>query len=225
MKTKDTTTHTEEVDDGEDASEGASESESSSSGSSESSASESASESSSASSVSGSSESAEEGKYKGDDAKSGLYTKDRLLRLCRQIIGSPTSGPGKKSIEEVMGALHATWQAGKQHVKLAEKVKKLEASAERDRVKALIEKGVRARLLAPSQKEWASKQTPASLKAYLDAAPRLVAEEYTEAKIEGAGVGGVTAEMAKIWKKQGFTAEDFPRLVAKLNASKTNGAS
>jgi ClpP class serine protease len=226
MKTKDTTTHTEEVDDGENASEGASESESSSSGSSESSASESASESSSASSVSGSSESAEEGKYKGDDAKSGLYTKDRLLRLCRQIIGSPTSGPGKKSIEEVMGALHATWQAGKQHVKLAEKVKRLEASAERDRVKALIDKGVRAGKIAPAQREWAEKQTPASLKAYLDAAPRLVhTEEHTEARIEGAGVGGVTAEMAKIWKKQGFTAEDFPRLVAKLNASKTNGAS
>lgn len=164
-----------------------------------------------------------------DSAKTGLYTKDRLLRLARQIVGGPTSGPSRKSIEEVMGALHAMWQSHKGHSKLAAEVKQLKADAEKSKVSSMVSAGVKAGKIAPSQKQWALSQSPVGLKAYLDAAPKMVHtgdEELTESRIAGVGTGGVTAEMAKIWVKQGFTEKDFPKLVEKLNiANKMNGAS
>lgn len=225
-KTKDTTTHTEEVDSG---------SESSDDDSSEDS-------SSDASSSSGSSESASEDKDEekavraSDNAVTGLHTKDRLLRLCRQIVGSATSrndagksGSRVMSIEEVMGALHATWQAQKGQGKLAAEVASLKADADRTKLSALIDHGMKAGKIAPSQKAWAKTQSPAALKAYLDAAPKMVHTvdgEHTESRIEGVGPGGVTAEMAKIWRKQGFAEKDFPALLAKMNGTTTtNGAS
>ncbi len=237
-KTKDTTTHTEEVDDGEADEESESE-DSSSSGSDDDSSSsdddssdDDESESASADAV----EDEEKNGAKGDNAKSGLYTKDRLLRLARQIVGSATSrssankhGTRVFSIEEVMGALHAMGQSHKGHGKLAAEVQTLKADAERTKVRALVESGLKSGRLAPSQKEWARTQSPAGLKAYLDASPKHVhttSEEHTESRIAGVGRGGVSAEMAKIWLKQGFTEADFPKLVEKLNsANKTNGAS
>lgn len=231
-KTKDTTTHTEEVDDGEadeESEDEESEDDSSDSGSSDS-------DDDSDSGSESESEDEEDEEKKSDNAKSGLYTKDRLLRLARQIVGSSTSrisanktGKRKMSIEEVMGALHAMWQSHKGHATLAAKVKKLEATVESDKVKALIDRGLKAGKLSPSQKEWARTQSVAGLRAYLDAAPKMVHsadDEHTESRIAGVGVGGVSAEMAKIWLKQGFTEKDFPRLVEKLNATtKSNGAS
>ncbi len=227
-KTKDTTTHTEEVDDGEaedaeEAEDDASASDDSSSGSDDDSD-----DDDSSSSSSSAMDDEEKKAMSGDHAKTGLYTKDRLLRLARQIVGGPTSGPGKKSIEEVMGALHAMWQSHKGHSKLAAKVKLLEADAQKSKVAALVASGLKSGKLAPSQKEWARSQSPAGLKAYLDAAPKMVHtadDEHTESRA-GSNVGGVTAEMAKIWLKQGFTEKDFPKLVEKLNGvNKSNGAS
>lgn len=215
-KTVTTDTHEEEVDDGEEESEA---------GSSDDSDDDDESSEGGESAV----EDEEKKSMRGDHAQTGLYTKDRLLRLARQIVGSPTSGSGKKSIEEVMGALHAMWQSHKGHSKLAAEVKKLKADAEHAKVTALVASGLKSGKLAPSQKEWARTQSPAGLKAYLDAAPKMVhtsEDEHTESRIAGVGVSGVSAEMAKIWLKQGFTEKDFPKLLEKLNGvSKSNGAS
>ncbi len=144
-----------------------------------------------------------------------------LLALVRKMTG-------KHSIDEVMGALNATWQSSKKTSKLAAEVATLKADAERAKVAALVATGIRAGKLAPSQKGWAKSQSPASLKAYLDAAPKMVhteEDEHTESRVEGAAAhGAVTAEMAKIWRKLGYAEKDFPALLAKMNgaAAKTN---
>jgi signal peptide peptidase SppA len=205
MKTTDKTIHTEEVDDGEE-------------------------DSSVAETSTGADdeegEDAEDGEdekkaiHPGDDAKTGLHTKGRLLRLARQITG-------KTSIEDVMGALHATWAAQRDHAKLAKEVASLKAAAESAKVEALVASGIKAGKIAPSQCDWAKSQTVSGLKAYLDAAPKLVAtagDEQTEAPMGSSPVGSVTPEMAKIWAKQGFTEKDYPALVAKLNANAPKGA-
>ena len=153
--------------------------------------------------------------------ETGLHTKDRLLRHARQITG-------KKSIEEVMGTLDAWAHAMRDHSKLAKKVERLEADATTAKIDALIASGLKSGKLAPSQRGWAKTMTPDGLRAYLDAAPKMVhtsGEEHVEASVAGRPLGSVTAEMAKIWKKQGFKEEDFPKLLEKLNATHTNGAS
>ena len=158
--------------------------------------------------------------HPGDAATTGLHTKDRLLRLARQITG-------KKSIEEVMGALHAMWEGHKKTAKLSAKVEKLEADARTSKVSALIDKGVRAGKLTPGQRTWAKTLTPAALKAYLDAAPKLVHtsdDEHTESNVNGSP-GAVTAEMARIWRKLGHSEKDFPDLLKKMNGTKQNGVS
>lgn len=159
----------------------------------------------------------------GDAAATGLHTKDRLLRLARQITG-------KKSIEQVMGALHAMHAGHKSHAKLAAKVARLEAEGESAKINALIGRGITAGQLAPAQRAWARTQTAAGLKAYLETAPKMVhttAEELTEKSVAGGELGTVTAEMARIWRKQGFAEKDFAGLLAKMNngASRANGAS
>ncbi len=157
----------------------------------------------------------------------GDATPKGLLALVRRMTG-------KKSIDEVMGALHATWQSSKKTSKLAAEVAALRADAERGKVTALVAQGMKAGKLAPSQRAWARAQTPGALKAYLDAAPKMVHtpdDEHTEARVEGeAQPGAVTAEMAKIWRKLGHAESDFPALLAKMNGAKstkhtTNGAS
>ncbi len=208
-KTVTTDTHEEEVDDGEDDKSDA--------------GSDSGDDDDDDSSDGGSSSSDAE-EYKGDNATTGLHTKDRLLRLAREITG-------KKSIEEVMGALHATWQNSKRTAKLASKVATLEADAERTKVAALIASGTKAGKLSPTMRGWAKTQTPAALKAFLDVAPKMVHgtdDELTESRVEGGAAqhGAVTAEMAKIWRKLGHAEADFPALLAKMNAPKNmNGAS
>ena len=132
-----------------------------------------------------------------------------------------------------MGALHATWQSSKKSRGLAAEVAALRAESERTKVAALVVTGIRAGKLAPSQRAWARSQTPASLKAYLDAAPKMVHttdDEHVEARVDASSMpGSVTAEMAKIWRKQGHAEKDFPALLAKMNqkksASNMNGAS
>ena len=201
-KTVTTDTHEEEVDDGE---EEASAEEDDGEGEEDSS--------------DGGEDAEDESEEKKASASVGLHTKDRLLRLCRQITG-------KTSIEEVMGALHATWQGSKKSKSLAAEVAELKAEAEKSKVADLIRVGSKAGKLAPSQHAWAKSQTPASLKAYLDAAPKMVrseGEESTEAAVNTRGTGAVTAEMAKIWRKQGFAEADFPALLAKLDTN-LNGA-
>jgi capsid assembly protease len=199
-KTVTTDTHEEEVDDGEEE------------------ASEEEEDDGEEDSSDGGEDAEEESDGKKASATTGLHTPDRLLRLCRQITG-------KSSIEEVMGALHATWQGSKKSRSLAAEVAQLKADAEKSKVADLIRTGSKAGKLAPSQFGWAKTQTPASLKAYLDAAPKMVrteGEESTEAAVNTRGTGAVTAEMAKIWRKQGFAEADFPALLAKLDTN--NGA-
>lgn len=145
-----------------------------------------------------------------------------VLQLARKITG-------KKSVDEVCGALQGMADSYKKTSKLAAEVAQLKADAEAGKVSALVSAGMKAGKLAPSQKAWAKSQSPAALKAYLDAAPKMVhteEEEHTEARVAGTGSGAVTAEMAKIWRKQGFAEADFPKLLEKLNGTKTmNGAS
>lgn len=161
--------------------------------------------------------------HPGDNAKTGLYTKDRLVRLARQITG-------KKSLEEVMGALHGVWLERKRNAKLAARVEQMEKDATATKLTALIAKGMKEGKLAPSQRAFARTLSPKALKALLDATPKMVHtadDEHTESKIAGVGPGGITAEMAKIWTKQGFQPSDFPALAAKLNGAKAgaNGVS
>lgn len=145
-----------------------------------------------------------------------------LLALCKKITGHST-------LEEVMGALHAMTIGSKKSASLAAEVAKLKADAEASKVSAMIASGMKAGKLAPSQRAWAKTQTSAGLKAYLDAAPKMVgtiSDEHAEAPVVGVGFGAVSAEMAKIWKKQGFKEADFPKLLEKLNGAKSvNGAS
>jgi ClpP class serine protease len=157
------------------------------------------------------------------DAKNAGHTTSALVALARKITG-------KKSIEQVMGALHALGNARGSNAKLAAKVAKLEADANAGKLEALIARGLTAGQLAPAQRAWARTMTPAGLKAYLDTAPRMVhtkSDEHTEAKTTGHELGTVTAEMARIWRKLGHAEKDFPALLAKMNnsASRANGAS
>ncbi len=151
-----------------------------------------------------------------DDAKTGLYTKDRLLRQVRQMTG-------RRSIEECMGALNALHVATKRNAKLSAKVTHLENRALNEERNALIARGLRDGRIAPSQRAWAREQSPKLLRAYLAATPKMVhtsSEEHTEARVNVTGHGAVTAEMAKIWRKQGFAEADFPKLLEKMNAPK-----
>lgn len=139
---------------------------------------------------------------------------------------------GQKTIEQAAGALQAAWDSNRRTAKLAAKVARLEQDATRTKLGALVAKGMKAGQLAPSQKRWAMTQTPESLKAYLETAPKMVhtsEDEHTEAQVTGHELGAVTAEMAKIWRKQGFAEKDFPALLAKFNqkngATRANGAS
>lgn len=165
----------------------------------------------------------DEGDDDDKDAKAGR-SGDKLLALARRITG-------KTSVDEVMGALRATWENSKKTRSLAAEVAALKADAERGKVSALVAQGMKAGKIAPSQRAWAKAQSPAALKAYLDAAPRMVhteEDEHTESRVEGAGPGSITAEMAKIWRKQGFAEKDFPDLLAKMNGAakhNTNGVS
>ncbi len=163
---------------------------------------------------------------KDEDAAKAVATSKSVLALARKITG-------KNSLEEVMGALHALGQNSKRTSKLAAQVAALQADAERSKVSALVSSGMKAGKIAPSQAAWAKTQSPAALKAYLAATPAMVHtsnDEHTEARVDGsAQPGSVTAEMAKIWRKQGYAEKDFPALLAKLNGSAakhtTNGAS
>jgi phage I-like protein len=136
---------------------------------------------------------------------------------------------GKQSVDAVMGAMQAMADTHRRGGKLAAEVATLKADAQAAKISSLIATGMKAGKLAPSQKAWARSQSPASLQAYLDAAPKMVhtvEDEHTEAKVEGAQNGSVTAAMAKIWSKQGFAEKDFPALLAKMNGTTTmNGAS
>ena len=155
-KTVTTDTHEEEVDDGE-------ESDAGSSGTDDDDSSDGGSESESA-------EDDEEKKsamHPGDNAKTGLHTKDRLLRHCRDITG-------KKSIEEVMGALQSMADSTKKVAKLSSEVASLRKERDDEKLAAMISKGMRDGKLAPAQKSWAKTQTIVSLAAYLDAAPKMV---------------------------------------------------
>lgn len=141
-----------------------------------------------------------------------------VLSLAREITG-------KQSIDEVMGALHAMDQANRRFGKMAKRVEALESEARRKEVSALVRDGMAARKISPAQKAWALAQTAAVLKAYIDATPPLVHaidEAHVEEKTTAQPFGAVTPDMARIWAKQGYSAKDFPALLAKLN--ETNGA-
>ena len=160
-------------------------------------------------------------------ASVGEHTTKGVLALARKITG-------KKAIGEVMGALHALGQNSKRTSRLAAEVATMKAESERGKLSALIDRGHRDGKISKSnakQIAWARTQTPASLKAFLDATPAMVHttdDEHTEAAVDaGAKHGAVTAEMAKIWRKQGFAEKEFPALLAKMNGttSNLNGAS
>lgn len=155
-KTVTTDTHEEEVDDGEESDAGTDDGDDDSD--------------SGTGSMSDSAEEDEEKKsamHPGDNATTGLHTKDRLLRHCRDITG-------KKSIEEVMGALQSMADSTKKVSKLSSEVAALRKEREDEKLSAMISKGMRDGKLAPAQKSWAKTQTLASLSAYLDAAPKMV---------------------------------------------------
>lgn len=139
----------------------------------------------------------------------------RIIALARKITG-------KTSDDEVEGALQAMADSHRKTAKLATEVAELKANATKRDRDELIAKGLKAGKLTPGQKAWAKTLTPAALKAYLDAAPKMVhtaEEETTEARVSGSPIGAVSAEMAKIWKKQGFAEKDFPKLLEKLNGA------
>lgn len=127
---------------------------------------------------------------------------------------------GQKSIDAVMGALQAMADNHAKASTLSQKVAALESSARKSALATLIEKGMRAGKLTPGQRKWALTQTVASLKAYLATAPKMAhteEDEHTEASADGNELGTVTAEMARIWRKQGHAESEFPRLLAAFN--------
>ena len=124
---------------------------------------------------------------------------------------------GQKSIDAVMGALQAMADNHAKASGLSKKVAALESNVRKSELAALISKGMRSGKLAPGQRNWALTQTVASLKAYLATAPKMVhgeEDEHTEASTEGNELGSVSAEMARIWRKQGHAESEFPRLLA-----------
>ena len=145
-----------------------------------------------------------------------------IIALARKITG-------KTSDDEVLGALQAMADSHRKTSKLAAEVAALKADAEQGKISALIATGLKAGKLAPSQRAWAKTQSPAGLKAYLDAAPSMVATAdggRTEASVSGTAEGAVTAEQAKIWRKMGFKEADYPKLLEAMNKNfkPSNGA-
>lgn len=192
-------------------------SESSDASSTDASASASASASMESSASSSSSSSPSTGAEEGESASTGLYTKDRLLRLCRQITG-------KRDLPEVMGALNAM---GKTQKDLSSRVKRMESERDADAVSRLIKDGMRSGKLAPGQEKWARKQSPAALGAYLEATTEGLVTPLERARTEktpaSVTVSTPTDAMIKIWSSQGFTEKDYPALLAKHNESVSKG--
>ena len=123
-----------------------------------------------------------------------------------------------------MGALRGTFQHTKKSGALAAEVAKLKADSEATKLSALIKSGKESGKLPPALEKWAKSQSHAALKAFLDAAPKMAhreEDEHTEAKVDSNAPGAVTAEMARIWKKQGFSEKDYPKLLEKMNQKKT----
>ena len=129
-----------------------------------------------------------------------------LLAMVQQMTGKHTP-------EGIMGALMAL-QAGKERESsLAARLEKLEAERSQERVAALVDSGVKAGKLAPSQKAWALSQPRGTLKAYLDATPAMV-HGYADAHAPIEAAAGrerkASPAMIKMWKDMGFSAKGKP---------------
>ncbi len=160
------------------------------------------------------SEEEEEKDDKEEDAKaaSATSTATDIASVAKRLTG-------KSSDEEVIGALHAMSNSGPSLASLQSELAELKAEKARSDIMTLVAAGVKAGKISPAQKKWALSQTKKTLEAYLEATPKMVHTLDDEAAPAGKTDAVVSAEMAKIWTKQGFKPADFPKLLEKINGA------
>jgi phage I-like protein len=110
------------------------------------------------------------------------------------------SATGKATVDEALGVI-AGWKAGaEQATALSGELATIKATAEKAEKDALITKALSDGKLAPAQKPWAEGLSTASLKAFVETAPKIVAAPVTE---KPAGAVTLSASQESVFKNLG----------------------
>jgi phage I-like protein len=113
---------------------------------------------------------------------------------------------GKASADEALGVLQAYKAGAEQTAKLQAELGEIKASAEKAERAGLIASALADGKLSPAMKTWAETQSTAALRAFLEVAPKLVAEPKQE-KVDPAG--SITASEAKVASMLGVKPEQL----------------
>jgi signal peptide peptidase SppA len=154
-------------------------------------------------------------------SKSGLYTHERLFRLCQQVTG-------KKDVREVFGALDAQGVRLKQAAKLEARIGRLEGEGRRAKVDSSLTTAKREGRITPSQVVSLRAQgmkDPKWLRGYLASLPKIVrsAEDAVMPSLDASAptlsAQGLSADQQKILeagaRSAGQSVADFGTDVAK----------
>lgn len=135
-----------------------------------------------------------------------------LLELVRELTGKHTTAG-------ITGALMALKESKTREASMAARLETIERDREHERVSALVNLGMTAGKIAPSQRAWAMSMPRATLKAYLDATPSMV-HSVEDAAVEPKAATNervVSKAMAEVWAKMGIKPEQFAACVANMD--------
>jgi ClpP class serine protease len=146
-----------------------------------------------------------------------------ILSVARRVTG-------KTDPREVLGALEALGHSRSRLAALSAKVERLEKENRRAKVTRMVAQAIRDGKIAPSQKEWATRtglESPKTLKAYLETAPKLVRSESREIGPEGEKF--MAAQTGKevavgIWEKFGLDAAGQAKAAELLTQEKARSS-
>jgi ATP-dependent Clp protease, protease subunit len=133
------------------------------------------------------------------DVQTALTKHMQASRTAGEQLASVLAPTGKGSADEAAGVI-AAWKAGaEQTSKLSAELAELKAAAEKTERDALVAKALADGKLTPAMAEkWAPTQSIAGLRAYLETAPKLVAEPKKEPGVTASALTPAQAEVYKV---------------------------
>ena len=153
-----------------------------------------------------------DGEDDGEDAKKSKASvaENAILAMVRTM-----TGHGDEA--SMLGALRGMAASAKRNTSLEAKVAKLEADATAAKLNALISSGTKAGKLTPGQRTWALTQSPESLKAFLDHAPKMV-QTIDDPNVQP--LADLTPREIAKCKAAGVNPEKYAAMKATMNTGK-----
>lgn len=130
---------------------------------------------------------------------------------------------GRKSRVEALAVVRAWKQSAGEVEALSARVRELEQSIEKRERDALIAQGLADRKLTPALRAWAESQPVTALRAFLEAAPRVIAPPASAPREQAPTTGGAATASGKRWEdlkpiEKHRLAQSEPELYAALKA-------